>query len=125
MTNLTITQTFTCDRCDGSGKVRWARHYAGGDCFACGTSGRVTVKASVPNRAELLQQVKGLIDNRKAAQHTNDMHDCPEADINYIAGLIVCNLRGDLAVARRAVTALGQYGHELLARLAQLDFVVA
>jgi hypothetical protein len=125
MTTQTATQTFTCDRCDGTGKVRWARHYAGGDCFACGTSGRVTIKAIVPNRAELLLQVKGLIDSRNAAQHTNDMHDCPEEDINYIAGLIVCNLRGDLAVARRAVAALGQYGHELVARLAQLDFAVA
>ena len=90
----TATETFTCDRCNGTGKVRWARHYAGGDCFACGTSGRVTVKATIPNRAELLLQVKGLIDSRNAAQHTNDMHDSPEQDIHYIAGLIVHNLRG-------------------------------
>lgn len=121
----TTTETFTCDRCNGTGKVRWARHYAGGDCFACGTSGRVTVKASVPNRAELLLQVKGLIDNRKAAQHTNDMHDSPEMDIHYIAGLIVHNLRADLVVARRAVAALGQYGHELVAKLAQMNVALA
>jgi len=125
MTNQTATQTFTCDRCDGTGKVRWARHYAGGDCFACGTSGRVTVKASVPNRAELLLQVKGLIDNRKAAQHTNDDFDSPEQDIHYMAGLIAHNLRGDLVVARRAVAALGQYGHELVAKLARMDVAVA
>ncbi len=121
----TTTETFTCDRCDGTGKVRWARHYAGGDCFACGTSGRVTVKASISNRAELLLQVKGLIDSRNAAQHTNDMHDSPEQDIHYIAGLIVHNLRGDLAVARRAVSALGQYGYELVAKLAQMNLALA
>jgi len=121
----TATETFTCDRCNGTGKVRWARHYAGGDCFACGTSGRVTVKATIPNRAELLLQVKGLIDSRNAAQHTNDMHDSPEQDIHYIAGLIVHNLRGDLAVARRAVSALGQYGHELVAKLAQMHLALA
>lgn len=121
----TTTETFTCDRCNGTGKVRWARHYAGGDCFACGTSGRVTVKATIPNRAELLLQVKGLIDSRNAAQHTNDMHDSPEEDIHYIAGLIVHNLRGDLAVARRAVSALGQYGHELVTKLAQMNLALA
>lgn len=121
----TTAETFTCDRCNGTGKVRWARHYAGGDCFACGTSGRVTVKATISNRAELLLQVKGLIDSRNAAQHTNDMHDSPEMDIHYIAGLIVHNLRGDLAVARRAVAALGQYGHELVAKLAQMHLALA
>tara|TARA_R100000995_G_scaffold77824_1_gene48104 strand:- start:14 stop:412 length:399 start_codon:yes stop_codon:yes gene_type:complete len=38
---MTTTQTTTCDKCLGKGYIRAFRHIAGGDCFACGATGRV------------------------------------------------------------------------------------
>ncbi len=52
---MTTTQTTTCDKCLGKGYIRAFRHIAGGDCFACGATGRVdaakqtrSVTASAP-----------------------------------------------------------------------------
>ena len=35
--------TDTCGKCDGKGKLDWARHIEAGTCFDCGGSGRINV----------------------------------------------------------------------------------
>jgi len=43
MNNATTT---TCPKCEGTGHIRAFDHIANGDCFECGTSGRVSVHAT-------------------------------------------------------------------------------
>ena len=45
------TESCTCPKCDGKGKLRAFSHIANGDCFLCGGSGTVSFKSFVgPNQ---------------------------------------------------------------------------
>lgn len=41
-----MTTTITCPKCNGSKKLHRYSHIADGDCFECGATGVVTVRAS-------------------------------------------------------------------------------
>lgn len=65
-------KTYTCDRCNGEGRIRSFNHVLGGICFKCQGSGKVDRKPAAPKMSKANPAI--LADNERKTAKAQEIY---------------------------------------------------